>query len=128
QLGWSSAAPQALAQARFNNRPLKSLPVKALVDIASPFQVDEELEKTILPMTELLRRLGIFTIGDFMKLPLAGLSSRFGKSAMQMRITLDTGNEISTSSSQTRATDPWPSLVLPEKISEEVDLESEGLF
>ncbi|HEX4923263.1 MAG TPA: hypothetical protein VFV50_04225 [Bdellovibrionales bacterium] len=68
-------------------------------------------------MSLLLHKLGLQNLGDFAKLPLAGLASRFGEEALTAYKVLNEGFEP-----------PWPPLVLPEKVVEEEDLESRELF
>jgi protein ImuB len=124
QVAWSTAASKALALARYQSqqghwsfRKVETLPLDSFSDLLSPFKSDSDLSRNINTTVLLLQKLGLTTLGDFMKLPLAGLSSRFGEAALKVQNILKDNFE-----------EPWPGLVLPEKIIEEVDLDAQDLL
>ncbi|RYZ87628.1 MAG: hypothetical protein EOP06_12375 [Proteobacteria bacterium] len=70
---------EALTLARYNAHvSIESLPLSALLDFADPFSRDEVLQKSVQNMIDSFQDLGIKTIGDFKKLPVGHLISRYG--------------------------------------------------
>jgi hypothetical protein len=68
----------ALLKARFNNPDIDSIPLGGLVDVADPFDRDLITRKYTEKMILALQDLGVLTLGQFKKLPMAELTSRFG--------------------------------------------------
>ncbi|MEQ1877644.1 MAG: hypothetical protein ABL958_13450, partial [Bdellovibrionia bacterium] len=96
---------------------MKQLSLGVLSDLVKPFDYDPLLERKMNDMAVLLKKLGMPTLGDFLRLPMAGLSSRFGAEALTAHRVLKEGFEP-----------PWPTLTWPEKIIEETDLEVQEIF
>lgn len=71
----------SLALARFSGQNTELLPLEALYDFSDPFDLDPNLKNKISSMIEVLKKLGIQTIQDFLTMPPSSLNSRFGKIA-----------------------------------------------
>jgi protein ImuB len=106
----------SLAQARCPRHENSELPLEALLDVASPFKKDPEIDKKVLSMIEELKRLGLKNLGDFIKLTPKDLSSRFHYQSLELHRRLIHGSFDESLSL-------WPRFVPPEKIRESVNLE-----
>lgn len=87
----ADSVPEALAFARFHGRKIvrdrhafRALPVSALRDFASPFGEGEDRLREADRIAQLLRVLGVETLGGFFDLPRATLASRLGKGAIEL--------------------------------------------
>lgn len=106
-LGIASSVPSALAFARFGKTSRDTLPIDALADYLQPFA------PTPFDEVELFRKLGVATLGDFMKIPRRELPARFGKLGLLAYERLLEAERIA-----------WPRFQPAEKIAERVDFES----
>ncbi len=106
----------SLAQARYPRSEKELLPLEALCDVASPFKRDQDIEKKVLTMIEELRRLGLKTLGEFIKLSPKELSSRFHYQSLELHRRLYNGSFDESLSL-------WPRFIPPERICESVSLE-----
>jgi hypothetical protein len=90
-LAFGRNAAEALAMARWMGAPthrtktLRTLPLQALLDFASPFQTDQESEASLLPMLTALASLGLKDLGHYLDLPPRTLGARFGPEAALLR-------------------------------------------
>ncbi|MFZ9595917.1 MAG: hypothetical protein ACO3A2_07545 [Bdellovibrionia bacterium] len=119
QMGFATDAPTALALARIQGSEFlgshrQALLLDALLDYASPFQWDADLHACALHMREVLKKLGLKTLGDFLALPQDTLASRFGEKGLEMRARVH-GHFLWA----------WPAWEVPERIMETQDLEEE---
>lgn len=106
----ANRAGESLALARFDQVDKNNLPIEALNDFLFPFQPDKSLD----PMIDSLKQLGILSLKSFIDLPSHSLTGRFGK--LGSLVTQKVKGEI---------TDPWPSFNLPEKVIEVEEFENE---
>lgn len=74
--------PDTLVLAKYQKRSLDALPLLALIELADPFNKDLIAQKYIQKMISAFSDLGINTIGQFKKIPVAELISRFGPIAI----------------------------------------------
>lgn len=111
--------PAALASAHSGGNSVRDqLPLAFLDDYLDPFAVDPETKKNTATICELLSALGIRTLGDFRRVPVRGLVSRFGGTVETAWLRLN--------NPQVARSLPWPRWKVPEKIREErVFLETE---
>jgi protein ImuB len=100
--------PTALAMARFQVPRRELLPVEALSDYFSPWAPTDTLHL----MISLLKKVGVDRLVDFLKLPAASLSSRFGKEGVLVIQKINQAARL-----------PWPLYVLPEIIVEKMALD-----
>lgn len=98
--------PSSLAFARFGIFRRESLPLEALPDYLSPFAPSD------FSPADLLRKLGLRTLGDLLCVPLTEIPSRFGKEGTQAYIRILEAKRIA-----------WPRFVPPEKIEEAAELD-----
>jgi protein ImuB len=105
-IGLANDPATALSFARFQIRGKDALPLEALAHYLSPFSPEP------LGELEVFRKLGILTIGDFLKVPRRELPSRFGKAGLLAFEKLLRAGEVA-----------WPRFHPPEKILERVDFE-----
>ena len=68
----------SLALAKYGSRCVDDLPLNALVEFADPFDRDEVVTKQVQNLVVTFRDLGVKTIGDFKKIPVSELISRYG--------------------------------------------------
>src|ERR1700693_587686 len=102
--------PTALAMARFRLSQRGLLPVEALSDYFSPWKP----AAGVVRMIELLKKLGVLRVEEFLKLPPQTLSSRFGKEGiMLVRKIREAGKMV------------WPYFVLPEIVQEKRAFEAQ---
>jgi protein ImuB len=108
-------AATALALTHFPVDSRLKLPVSSLIFYANPFGKElipsalAELDNTV----RTLKRLGLNTLGDFLKLPAGSLASRFGKTAVLAKNSVEFAQNV-----------PWPQFHPNEKILIQEDLES----
>lgn len=67
-----------LALAQYQRARIDDLPLQALQIFADPFERDPALAKQVQKMIDSFFHLGIRTLGDFKKIPVAELISRYG--------------------------------------------------
>ncbi len=106
----SDDPPSALALSRFRNREKSDLPVSTLEDFACPFKYDELVIKDCEKVIWALDRLGIKTLGDFLKIPSQTLASRFGQLGGLLYRRLQDAKNL-----------PWPKFIPLEKVVERMD-------
>lgn len=106
RVSWAEDIPTALAFARFGVTRREALPVEALADFLSPFQRQE------FTSAPLFRKLGVANLEDFLRVPRAGLASRFGKEGLFAYERLLRSGEVA-----------WPRFVPPEKLLERADFD-----
>ncbi len=106
RIGVASTVPSALAFARYGATSRDALPIEALADYLQPFAPEP------FQGVELFRKLGVASIGDFMKIPRRELPARFGKPGLLAYERLLEAGRIA-----------WPRFQPPEKIAERVDFD-----
>lgn len=106
-IGIGNDIPQALLIAKYQRHDTDILPLMALLDVADPFNRDFIARKYIQKMILSFTDLGIKNLGQFKKIPMGELTSRFGAIGILCR-------ERSISAE----TLPWP-LWKPEEIIKE---------
>lgn len=99
--------PQALLRAKYNRYDVESLPLTALIEVADPFNKDYIGQKYVNKMILAFTDLGIKTLGQFKKIPMADLTSRFGAIGILCRERALSAKNM-----------PWP-LWKPEEIIQE---------
>jgi hypothetical protein len=102
----ASDLPSALAFARYGLNRREALPVEALADYLSPFRALD------FPAACLFRKLGVETLGDFLRLPRAEIPARFGKEGWLAYERLLRSHEIA-----------WPRFTPPDAICERADFD-----
>ncbi len=115
RIAFARDAATALACARFAQRSAEKLPLTAFSDYLSPFRVDRDLEKLCTKIISSLKKLGIDDLGQFARLPLSSLPSRFSKEGLQL------GARIQMAFHEGLG-DAWPAFQPAEVISESLDL------
>lgn len=98
--------PSALAFARYGTNRRESLPVEALADYFSPFR------SAAFSAAPLFRKLGVDTLGDFLKVPRAEIPARFGREGWEAYERYLRAEQIA-----------WPRFVPEEKILERADFD-----
>jgi protein ImuB len=78
-------AAEALALARHGAARVGDLPMRAMMDYASPFQRDAQAEEWVQPMAGALMALGMHSLGSLLRLPGKTLGARFGADAALLR-------------------------------------------
>ena len=68
----------SLALAKFNQTKIEGLPLEALLEFADPFERDEVLRKGVSNLIQSFHDLGVKNLGQFKKIPIAELISRYG--------------------------------------------------
>ncbi len=101
--------PTSLAMARFQVPQRELLPVEALSDYFSPWEPTDALNL----MITLLKKLGVYRLADFLKLPAKTLSSRFGSEGV---LALQKINEA--------AQIHWPVFRPPELVIEKMEFDA----
>ena len=119
QIRFAEDAPTALALARYPfSSEKRELPLEALSDFDLPFGTPEKQKPEPKVYTkeflDVLHKLGLKNLGDFMNLPYKSLAARVGKKGVEISAKLRGDLEI-----------PWPRFCPPEKISETLYLEEE---
>lgn len=113
----------ALALARYPRCQKKEdLPLEALLEFRSLFlrheelgvnqEVEADLKKKFRKGIELLKKLGLRTLGDFIQLPREGFASRFGKEILESHLRVC--GELKS---------PWTFFQLPLQILEKTDVD-----
>ena len=115
QVAISNDVPSSLALARYastsSSELLRSLPVDALLDFADPFRLDPAGRASVRGMIESLQRLGVETLGEFKKIPISNLPSRFGSLSLLCRQRMEDASNL-----------PWPTWKPPEHFEEKLEL------
>ena len=109
QIGIANLIPEALARARFKK---PHLPIEALIDYASPFSLECPLQEQAKKLVIVMRKLGIFTLDEFEKIPIKSIVVRFGKLGLLLRHLLSESAFI-----------PWPPFCPQERCIERSILE-----
>ena len=81
RLCFGQSAAEALALARFQKSQALDLPLEALLDYASPFHADSEVESHLGPLLGALKDLGFKDLGGLARLKRQHLGARFGPDA-----------------------------------------------
>jgi protein ImuB len=106
RLSIAEDVPSSLAFARYGVSRKEFLPIEALGDYLSPFVAHT------FPAAEIFRKLGVETLGDFLKIPRRELSSRFGKDGLLAYERFLRAKEL-----------PWPRFVPTEKLFEKAEFD-----
>ncbi len=104
-------------------------PLEFLIDYSSPFRNDPIESKKIRKMIEVIRQLGVRTLGQFTQIPTQTLASRFGEFAVLLSQRLARSLDFDAAPSNARPVPkkdeiPWPLFRAPEKIEEHLALAS----
>lgn len=106
QAAVASDLPSALALAQYapgfgtrhtdlsEVQAIARLPIEALLSFSDPLGLDPDGQKSLLKMTETLKRLGVRQVGKFQELPSAQLPSRFGALALYCKQRLEKTREF----------------------------------
>jgi protein ImuB len=104
----------ALMEARSGkNCSRDDLPLSFLEDSLDPFALDPQIKKATAKILVALSSLGLKTLGEFRRLPVRDLVSRFGSSAETAWLRL---NNI-----QIARAIPWPRWKYPEQVAEKIE-------
>lgn len=107
----------ALGLVRFGVVAFDELPIEALADVWSPFRNGTGPEtgvRFLEPIVDILHRLGVHRLAEFLAIPPATLASRFGRECVQISQWLKgrPGSELQ-----------WPFFVPAERFSEREDVD-----
>lgn len=78
QIAIATDVSEAFVKAKYQCNDINQLPLMSLSDFADPFEKDEKLRKNVFAMVAAFQHLGVVSIGQFKKIPLSELISRFG--------------------------------------------------
>ncbi|MBK9322853.1 MAG: hypothetical protein IPM97_07915 [Bdellovibrionaceae bacterium] len=78
KIGVGNDLLEALTLAIFNRHSMADLPLQALLELADPFDRDLALRKSVQNLITSFQDLGIKNLGQFKRLPVQELISRFG--------------------------------------------------
>lgn len=106
RLSLAEDIPSSLAFARYGTHHKELLPIEALADYLSPFS------PTLFRPAEIFRKLGIETIGDFLKIPRREIPARFGKEGLLAYERFLRAKDL-----------PWPRFMPEEKFQERADFD-----
>jgi len=109
-LAIGSDIPEALLMAKYNCAQIHHLGLEALLDLADPFARDPVARKCIERLIAAFADLGVCTIEQFIKIPLAEFSTRFGPIGILCR-----------QRAKGEMTIPWPHWKPSEVIFEKTD-------
>ncbi len=115
KIGIAHDIPSALSFAVYGTAELQSLPIDALRFYANPLGDQIEVEKNIIKTILVLKDLGVRCLRDFLSIPQAELSSRFGSLGQMCFLRVQGLHEIL-----------WKPFVLSEVVSEKCEFDQES--
>ncbi len=115
QIGIAHDIPTALSFAVYGKVEASSLPIDALRFYANPLADQEVVEKNIIKIILTLKDLGLRCLRDFLSLPQAEVTSRFGSLGQMCFLRLEGLNEIL-----------WRPFTLSESVSEKHEFDQES--
>lgn len=108
----ADSLPHAYTFSKYKVKTTAELPLEALQDFLDPTGSKKELDMS--SAIQSLKQLGIQNAGEFLKIPVKQISSRFGQNALICRYRLL--DEMNS---------PWPQWKAPEKITETKEFQYE---
>ena len=115
KIGIAHDIPTALSFAVYGKSEKLALPIDALRFYANPLGDQEDLEKSMIKIILILKDLGMRCLRDFLNIPQAELSSRFGSLGQICFLRLQGLSEIL-----------WRPFVLSELVSERCEFDQES--